>query len=381
MIEASKPIQRFVSVLMATVLALGGLYTLRPRHETRFDQLALGSENTALFGTVQGLQIHCGTSPPIDNCLTNVGQNDPLVLWIGNSQLHAINQYQPGQEVAPALLFRKVDDRHVQVRTVSFPNLNLQELYVVYEYVASRQAPAVLLLSLVFDDLREEGLRSEIAALLLADQSIRVNLERMDFGRSILSRNSFAGSVTKETELEDPDLAGLRLTVQENAERTLTTWLSAHSELWRARPQLRGHFFNYLYQLRNTLLGISATTKRRLIPGRYRENLRALRATLEAARSHKTQVLLYIAPIRNDIAGPNIESEYTTFKAEAAALASEHSATLINLENLVPGSHWGSKETTNLGGKLELDFMHFQASGHEILASQLARELKTNMLQ
>ena len=50
--------------------------------------------------------------------------------------------------------------------------------------------------------------------------------------------------------------------------------------------------------------------------------------------------------------------------------------TLYDLSDLVPARYWGSKEGTNLGGDLELDFMHSQAKGHKYLAEEIEKILK-----
>jgi hypothetical protein len=38
----------------------------------------------------------------------------------------------------------------------------------------------------------------------------------------------------------------------------------------------------------------------------------------------------------------------------------------------VPGELWGTKASTTVEADEELDFMHFKAAGHEILAGRLA---------
>ena len=129
-----------------------------------------------------------------------------------------------------------------------------------------------------------------------------------------------------------------------------------------------------MYELRNTLLGIKATTKRKLIRGRYNDNLAALTAILNTAASNHIQVLVYITPIRHDVDIPYVETEYTHFKQAVLTLTAQYGATYANLEDLVPAELWGSKNTTSmLHGSQEIDFMHFQAGGHQLLAVALAQ--------
>ena len=46
-----------------------------------------------------------------------------------------------------------------------------------------------------------------------------------------------------------------------------------------------------------------------------------------------------------------------------------------NFEDIVPSEYWGMKESTTIGGGLELDFMHFKAEGHRLLADSIYEQL------
>ena len=135
-----------------------------------------------------------------------------------------------------------------------------------------------------------------------------------------------------------------------------------------ARPQARGPLFSNLYLMRNSLLGITAQSKRRMIPGRMQLNLDAGRAILAEAKSAGVPVLAYIVPLRSDVETPYVVSEYRRFKESLQTLAAEQRVTFANLESLVPPALWGQKSSTNLEDGEELDFMHFQAGGHLLLA-------------
>ena len=76
--------------------------------------------------------------------------------------------------------------------------------------------------------------------------------------------------------------------------------------------------------------------------------------------------------IRTDVEVPYDLVEYETFKGQIEKLALLHHAQFANFERIVPGPLWGLKGSTTAGGKPELDFMHFQAEGHRILAEALA---------
>ena len=109
-----------------------------------------------------------------------------------------------------------------------------------------------------------------------------------------------------------------------------------------------------------------------MIPGRRDSNLAALRALLEEARAHEVRPLLYIAPLRDDVKPPYVMSEYSGFKRDVAAIAGDYDVAFHDLQKLVPARFWGKQVATRLGDSAEIDFMHFQAAGHSLLAERLA---------
>jgi hypothetical protein len=133
--------------------------------------------------------------------------------------------------------------------------------------------------------------------------------------------------------------------------------------------------FNDLYLLRNKAFGITAETKRKMIPQRYQENMEALKVLLEHAQKWGIKVVLYIPPIRNDVEVPYNLKEYNNFKKEVGSLGEQYHCSFYNWENIVPAKLWGLKESTNGTGKPELDYMHFQYPGHVILSDSLLTAL------
>lgn len=340
---------------------------------TDFENFALGEATTSYFAMVDGVPIHCQDMDDADACLTGARQRGSVryALWLGNSQVHAINQFQEGEENAPPILFRLLFKDSIDLLTLSQPNANLQEHYVLFEYIQARLPLAMLILPVVFDDLRETGLRSGISSAL-EEEGVAEALRQTAVGRQILAQNLpekiGPGNVEKQNE-----------SLQERTEKTINAWLENHWSLWAARPQIRGEIFTSLYKLRNTLLGIKATTKRRIIRGNYRTNMMALEATIDHAASMGIDVLLYIVPLRNDTDIPYDLNEYKGFKAEVQSLAERKDVEFVNLEDLVPPQLWGAKDSTAANGATELDFMHFQADGHNLLAKALYDAISTRL--
>ena len=98
-------------------------------------------------------------------------------------------------------------------------------------------------------------------------------------------------------------------------------------------------------------------------------------AILDGARTAGVRVLVYVVPIRDDVEIPYVQAEYASFKEELGALVRAKGGTFANYESLISGRYWGSKDSTNVGGKAELDFMHFQVAGHRLLADRVGGAL------
>jgi len=354
-------------LLVAALLAALVLQTAFGNRRTNYEEMALQGIAESIYARHEGRPIHCKGVVDAGGCLDGVRERalPAVALWLGNSQLHAVMQKQPGDETAPWLLFGQFQQRDLDLLTFSQPNASLQEHYVLYSYLRDRLPIERLILALVFDDLRETGLRADIATAL-ESPGTRDRLEGTAIGRRLLGEGETA-------QLAGGDLAGLNETFQESSERWLDDRLDRHLPLWRARPEARGALFLGLYRMRNTVFGSTPQTKRRLIRGRYESNLAALDALLAATNEDGVRSLVYIVPLRSDVDTPYDAEDYRRFKQDVEVRCRAAGAAFANLEELVPAEDWGLKQTTSMRGGVEIDFMHFRASGHARLASALGR--------
>ena len=344
--------------------------------QTNFEAAAtLGAETTDTFGVVDGLLIHCFGSRNAQRCLDGQVARAPksAALWLGNSQVHAVNQLQPGQVNAAPLLFSSLREQGLDLLTFSLPNANLQEHYVMFEYLRQRMPLKVLILPVCFDDMREDGIRSPDVADFAKDPETENILSRSDIGSHIIKTISTSNisDVDSNTTNETNGITG---TIQERVEKNLNHWLGQHSRLWQTRPEIRGWlFYSVLYPFRNSMLGIKPSTTRKIIRGRYNNNRAALEEILMSARASGIRVALYIVPLRGGTKIPYDTMEYASFKLDIEAMAGRHGATFENMETLVPDTAWGTKGSTSLKGDEEIDYMHFSYAGHKLLAEALYR--------
>ncbi len=372
----------FFEILAATILAGVAIYFLN-RKQNNFENFALGKNTSSYFASIDKQSIHINklNQTSLSSLKTgwiNRGQKD-VIFVLGNSQTHGINQKKKDHTNYAELLFRDFTPDSIEILTHSIQNANLQEHLLSFAYCKEILPIRYLVLPVFMDDLRESGIRKLFFPKLIADN---FKLE----GQSEIIKKINAEIKVEEVldtlpnaarEIKE-DFASLDQTVQERSELFLNNILDSLSGSWRNRPNLRGQFFVNLYILRNTVFNINAQTERPIIPQRYKENMEALKEILKYSEKSNIKVLLYIPPIRNDVKIPYNLKKYGEFKGELKSLADNYdNVSFKNFEDIVPGSLWGTKEATSFFDKEELDFMHFQYKGHQILSDSLSKSIRS----
>lgn len=348
------------------------------------EETALLEGTTVIRGKVDGKLVHCFNSKDAELCLKNINK-DKIVLWLGNSQLHSINQISQNDQPAPSLLHKKIlnDDRYLV--TFSQANANLQEHLILTSYMVENFDIDTLILPIFFDDLREDGVRSSIMDFFNNQEAPDSSSE---FLKSLImngSKSSHFDEINDDNVFKEPgivDMEALDGTPQKRVEAFLTTNLSKVSQIWEMQGEIRARLIISLYKTRNYIFGIDASTVRKLIPARYEKNINALSEILTIANNNDIQTLIYIPPLRNDYKRPYDESEYKKFKKQVRDLSINYHVNFSDLEGLVPNELWGMKGSTTVGkdDDVELDFMHFQMGGHVLLAEQLYTLIKNEKI-
>ncbi len=352
-------------ICLGALLGIGSLH-LYDSKKINPEDFALRREDMRAHESWNGKQITAASVPEMQHVLKGIGGGpEDFVLWLGNSQLHTINQPRPYDHLAPYWLKAAggLPEGTIPLG-FSLPNANLQEYFGIAAAVLGKVPVRALVLGLVFDDLREDDLRSDFASFLT--QPDRMALSRRQIGGDMLARLAAPPS----DEGGQSDDAGLKGFAQKYLEDRLNGWLGAAWPLWAERPNLRARALTDLFLFRNYVLGIRATTVRRMIPIRYERNMGALRAILQAASEKGVPVITYIVPLRPDVPAPYDVAQYSSWKAEMARLAAEDGVRHLNLEGLVPGSDWGWY------AEGEVDFMHFGGAGHVRLAEAIGSHVR-----
>jgi len=339
------------SIFLAVVLSIYFIYSYKNINFYPED-LALGKENTHVTDYFKGNRINGSNIDDIKSLYNQhflCGNFDKKIIWLGNSQLHTINHYENNQHVSPYWLnFYLKDIKCLTVLGLSLPNANLKEFLLITQYSISKANLDTVIISMVFDDFREGGPRKDFEKILDAD-----------FEKNV--RMPFLNKLDKKIQISkkfDQDA--------KNSELISSKFVnSIYVPIKNVRENLKAHLMNDLYNLRNFVFHITPSTIRKKIPVNYNENMVAFKETLELLDRQNIKTIIYIAPIRQDLPLPYDLVDYVKWKNEIALFSNQHKNTIVlNLEELIPNEEWGLHAS-------HVDFMHFKAEAHKILALKL----------
>lgn len=352
-------------------MALGlSLLFFYQQKKVRGEEIGLGPENTIYTPVINKYPVHITYFAFTDSLIKGWetrGRKD-ITLWLGNSQLHSINQYYKGQHNCIHFLYDSLATINKTVLGISYPNANLQEFLFTLIYFTNKCSRVTqIVLPVFYDDMREDHIRDDIGNAT-AVQFIAQSRDS-SFFEDISSITHLKNKLPADAAINN-DMKALDATAQEKSEKFLDSLARSNWAIWRSRPNTRASIFNDLHKLRNGLLGIKANTKRKMIPGVFNENYHALLDILKYCQYKNIKLVVYIPPIRNDVEPPYDMMAYKEFKTSVEKDVLANKAVFVNLENLVPAQYWGTKGSTTGKGS-EIDFMHFQEPGHKLLANAI----------
>ena len=91
------------------------------------------------------------------------------------------------------------------------------------------------------------------------------------------------------------------------------------------------------------------------IPLAYKNNLNSLEEIVKSSKNYDINLILYIAPIRQDIIKPYDPDDYEEFINEIIRISKKYNVDFYNLEFLVPGEYWGSGSKINFSSEMQYD--------------------------
>lgn len=362
------PIIKILLLITSGIVSAIFICSFNQKKENFADQ-ALGEETSRYVAVKEFMPIQ---AVELDSALffkimSTIDSAKGTTLFLGNSQTHSINQMRSGEMNYIQILSNRLRSN---VICHSIPNANLQEFLLLYNFWKSKVKIVDVVIPVFMDDLREEGIRP-----YFIDYLLKSNYRIQDSTSTCMKINSELIELSK-TKVDATGKKEQYMTLQDKTESKLNQYLSSNSNIWNQRENLRGNIFLLLYQLRNTVFHINASTKRKMIRGTYNSNLNALSQILLNAHTNNIHTYIYIPPIRHDVDIPYDLDEYAQFKSKIENLAKEYNSGYRIFEGIVPGKLWGYKASTNSTKQRELDFMHFKAEGHQILADSLYNFIK-----
>ncbi len=350
--------------LLLGVIAFGIM--AQSQADFRPDEVGLGEETSTHLSDYRGHPVAGFVSTPeeVHATLGRIrAQGRPSALWLGASQLHAINRIRPGEELAVFHANESASRRGAELgyAQLSAPNANLNELLVAYlEVRAKGLLPDLLILGLTYDDLREPGIRATI--LERAPQSPGLDI-------ALSARGGLENIAALIVESESAQrqavevIGDMQDTPQQRLEERLTELLEQYFPAYRHRGKLLAsaevEMLEFFFRLRNLV----ADTRIPPIPQPQKIwNLAALDTLLELALRDGLQVLVYKAPHRPGAEGfYHDRRAYDRFFKEREGQFGDLGVGYVDLEEIVAAEQWGF---INSGVP---DFFHFRGEGHELL--------------
>ena len=286
----------------------------------------------------------------------------PVALWLGASQLHAINQIKANEHLAAWHASEAARQRGTPLAYVqtSAPNANHHELLGLYLAYRQRDAlPQALVLGFTYDDLAEPGVRAESIELLRPlgpDLSERLG----EIGEALLPK-----APPQPDGLREADAP--RRSPQEQLEDHLVTWIERAWPAYGRRSVLQAAAITaWKVPLTRLIFKFFKRPKRRVPAHLKTWNGAALDALIKLVRDDGVELFVYKAPIRPD---PHFflhdRGSYDAYHVELQARVEALGGHWLDIEGLVPMDLWGV-------GIVGLpDVFHFREIGHQLLGAAI----------
>jgi len=223
--KSYSPKLSFLEIIAGAIIGFAIVGSLT-KDKVDFENLALGEYTSDYFATSDGYPIHLSRlkQPFIDNIIEGWkirGKRDVLLV-LGNSQTHAINQMKDSEITYNEMLFNNYEKDSIDVIAQSFPNANLQEFLLGFEYWKSKVPIKQLLVPLFMDDLREDGIREYFFAYL---KETNFHLESNTAIAQSINDHIEAFKQVEDDQGDNNDFGALYLTVQHESEKYLHNYL------------------------------------------------------------------------------------------------------------------------------------------------------------
>ena len=292
----------------------------------------------------------CNKLSRLDNCtkrlLNDFQMNRKNILFLGNSQTGAINNFKEGDQTYFSIINSNLKfNKNLEIKGIWLPNANFKE----FEHIYNKLIQCELEIDIIFLPAFLDDTRSDV---------VRNNLDREKLCSNLTDNSN-----------------ELKYTVG-NVER-LNQKITDNFSLFNKLKQINLKLKIDLYKIRNQIFNIKPHSIRKIRNSAYKNNINSLKNIVSKRSKINLQTVIYIPPLLNADGGgpiPYSYEQYKRFKLDIQLICKDNNkCSYYNLENLVENKLWGLKESTLFNKKKkELDFMHFTYDGHKLLAKKLS---------
>ena len=328
--------------------------------DKKIKEFAIDKETKFVNEQLDGKEIICNVRVPLKNCLNKDFKNN--ILLLGNSQLNGINQKKNKDYLASYYLINKFNQVDKNLITFALPNGSITEFLILIEYLNQKIKIDKLVISLVFDDLREGKVRPDLASLF-DNLDFKNKFNKSENRKKIIKKITNQNDVVKNYESDE--------SIQDKVEKKINNFLNSCCNYENKKKFATNRIYHNLYLLRNYIFKIDPSSERKMIPSFYQDNIKSLKEIINISKENNINLYFYIAPIRQDIKLPYDMNEYNNFLNFSKNISDSYNINYKNLEKIIPNNLWGTKPGTSIERKKEVDFMHFQGPAHKILSSNI----------
>ena len=288
------------------------------------------------------------------------------VLWMGNSQLHGVNNYVAGGRIAAEYANDAARDRGSQRFYLqwSAPMASLHDMLAMYLFQRQSGAlPDLLVIAVSYDQLRGETLK--LRALGSAPQPEVLRVGGPGVAQLGVLLESQAAAAAAPSAVERNVTTG---TPQDRLESVLTDRLRGFWSAYRFRGQLTAAIE---LMARSAIARLTSDVIMRRVPSVPTHarvwNRRALESIISICAADGVDILQYRVPFQPGMLESFYQeaSDYRSFHEDLRASCVERGVQYVDLESIVPEEYWG---LTNEGRP---DVSHFRAEGHRILGDAI----------
>ncbi|MEW5947473.1 MAG: hypothetical protein AB1742_14895 [bacterium] len=296
---------------------------------------------------------------------------DGLIVWMGNSHLHAVNGMKEGDEVSSYYLHELLNGGKWPGRApcfgLSYPNLTFAEQFLLTLLLTLDQSlprPLIFVHGFRYHETRFAGVRSGLKPVL-EDPSVKKWIE---------SNGELAGKFPEAFKSLDSEYRAIKeLEKERNFEGFLRKRAGGAIPVFKDRKTISAHLALMMRNLRDFAFGIRTSDKRKALSSRYGVSMEFMELTAYVCERYGAKMLMYNVPLRPGKESPYPEADYDRYMEEMESIARKYPRGIVyaDYEDAIPEPAWGVFYSTGMK-----DFSHFKAEGHRILAEKATGDLR-----